>query len=67
MTTPEIRTIPMPYGWLAAIGCGSTSVRATGRTRDEAIAALLEAVRPDAPRLVDERKAGQVEARELEY
>lgn len=67
MTTPEIRTIPMPYGWLAAIGCGSTSKRATGRTRDEAIAALLEAIRPEAPKLVNERKAGQAGARELEY
>lgn len=66
MTPPEIRTIRMEYGWLAAIGCGSTSVRATGRTRDEAIAALLEAVRPEAPRLEQERRE-QAGARELEY
>lgn len=66
MTQPEIRTIRMPYGWLAAIGCGSTSARATGRTRDEAIAALLAAIRPEAPKLEDERRE-QAGARELEY
>lgn len=66
MTTPEIRTIPMPYGWLAAIGCGSTSVRATGKTRDQAIAALLEAIRPDAPKLEQERRE-QAGALELEF
>lgn len=66
MTIPEIRTIRMEYGWLAAIGCGANSKRAIGKTRDEAVAALLDIIRPTLPKLEEER-VRRDGAAELEY